>query len=125
MIFLKPDGKIDLEHRAYFLRGAPHRTVVIAAAEDGQLSILSPDLKKVQLRRLPSRIRAVSPHPSDRRLAWVNGKTGSLTVEEFDASSKPDCSLVPGGMDVSAFRGPTCVPARRTTFLGDKVNGDG
>jgi hypothetical protein len=53
MILLKPDGKIDLEHRAYFLRGAPPRTVVIAAAEDGQLSIISPDLKKVQWRRLP------------------------------------------------------------------------
>jgi hypothetical protein len=32
MMFLKPDGKIDLEHREYFLRGAPNRSVVIAAA---------------------------------------------------------------------------------------------
>ena len=87
MMFLKPDGKIDLEHRAYhFLRGAPPRSVVIAAAEDGQLSIVSPDLKKVQLRRLPSKIRAVCPHPAGQHLAWVDGKTGLLAVQEFHGS---------------------------------------
>lgn len=41
MMFLKPDGKIDLEHRACFLRGAPPHSAVIAAAEHSQLSILS------------------------------------------------------------------------------------
>ncbi len=86
MMYLKPDGQIDLKHRAYFLRGAPHRTPVIAAAEDGQLSMLSPDLKNVQMRRLPSKVRAVSPHPSDQRLAWVDGKAGSLTVQDFHGS---------------------------------------
>lgn len=85
-MFLKPDGKIDLEHRAYFLRGAPLRSVVIAAAADGLLSIVSPDLKKVQLRRFPSKARAVSPHPLDQCLAWVDGKTGSLSVQGFDGS---------------------------------------
>jgi hypothetical protein len=59
---------------------------VIAAAEDGQLSIVSPDLKKVQMCRLPSKVRAVSPHPSDQHLAWVDGKTGSLTVQDFHES---------------------------------------
>src|SRR2546430_16948180 len=84
MMFLKPDGRIDLEHRAYFfLRGAPPRSVVLAAAEDDQLSIVSPDLKKVQLRRLSSKVRAVSPHPSDQRLAWVDGKTGLLAVQDY------------------------------------------
>jgi hypothetical protein len=86
MMFLKPDGRIDLEHRAYLLRGAPHRSAVIAAAKDGQLSVLSPDLKEVQLRRLPSKVRAVSPHPLARRLAWIDGKTGSLTVQDFDGA---------------------------------------
>jgi hypothetical protein len=86
MMFLKPDGRIDLEHRACFLRGAPHRSVVIAAAEDGQLSILSPDLQKVQLRRFPSTIRAVSPHPSSQRLAWVDGGAGVLTIHNLDGS---------------------------------------
>jgi hypothetical protein len=86
MMFLKPDGKIDLEHRAYFLRGAPHHSVVIAASEDGSLSILSPGLNEVQLHRFPSKIRAVSPHPSDRRLAWVDGKSGSLRVQDFDGA---------------------------------------
>jgi hypothetical protein len=44
MMFLKPDGMIDLEHRADLLQGTPFRSVVVAAARDGQLSILSPDL---------------------------------------------------------------------------------
>ena len=32
---LEPTGRIDLEHRAYFLRGSPERSVVVAASEDG------------------------------------------------------------------------------------------
>lgn len=87
MMYLKPDGRIDLEHRAnFFLRGAPHQSVVVAAAEDGQVSIVSPDLQTVQLRRLSSRIRAVCPHPSNRRLAWVEGGTGALTIQNFDGT---------------------------------------
>ncbi|OAI38717.1 hypothetical protein AYO40_01810 [Planctomycetaceae bacterium SCGC AG-212-D15] len=84
MMFVKPDGKIDLEHRACVLRGVPQRSVVIAAAGDGQLSILSPDLEVIQVCRLPSKGRAVSPHPLSPRLAWVDGKTGSLTLQQFD-----------------------------------------
>ncbi len=86
MLFLKPDGKVDLEHRAYFLRGAPHQSAVVAAAQDGQLSIINPALKTVRLRRLSSKIRAVSPHPSNRRLAWVDGGSGVLTVQNVDGS---------------------------------------
>jgi hypothetical protein len=84
MMFLKPDGKIDLEYRAFLgLRGTPFRSVVVAAAQDGQLSILSPDLKSVQSCRLPSKVRAISPHPSDQRLAWVDERTGLLSVQDF------------------------------------------
>jgi hypothetical protein len=78
-VFLRPDGRIDLGHRAFFLRGTPGRTVVVAA-EDGHVSILAPDLKAARSLRLPSRLRAVSPHPSDRRLAVVEGDSGSLLV---------------------------------------------
>jgi len=45
-MFLKPHGKIDLNHRAHFLRGTPPMSVVIVAAQDGRYSILSPDLKR-------------------------------------------------------------------------------
>jgi hypothetical protein len=85
-MFLKPDGRIDLEHRAYFLCGAPHQSVTVAAAEDGQLSIIRPDLKAVQLHRLSATIRAVAPHPSKPVLAWVDGESGSLTVQRLDGS---------------------------------------
>jgi hypothetical protein len=86
MMFLKPDGRIDLEHRAYFLRGASHRSVVIAAAEDGQLSILSADLKEMRSSRLSSKVLAVSPHPSERLFAWADGVSGALVVQNLDGS---------------------------------------
>jgi hypothetical protein len=83
-MLLKPDGKIDLRHRAYFLCGAPHQSLVVAATEEGQLSVLSTDLRKVQHLRLRSMIRAVSPHPSDRQLAVVGNDAGSLIVQNLD-----------------------------------------
>jgi hypothetical protein len=36
--------------------------------------------------RLPSKVRAVVLHPSGQRLAWVDDKTGSLTVQDFGGS---------------------------------------
>jgi hypothetical protein len=84
MLLLKPDGRIDLEHRAYFLRGVSQQYVIVAASEDGQLSVVRQESHKPDSHRLPSKVRAVSPHPSGRRLAWVNGDSGLLTVHTFD-----------------------------------------
>lgn len=85
-MFLKPDGKIDLEHRAYLLQGTPLRSVLIAAALDGTFSVVGPGLKEVQVRRFPSKVRAMSLHPSNGRLAWVDGKVGSLIVQDLNGS---------------------------------------
>jgi hypothetical protein len=82
MLVLKPEGRIDLAHRANFLHGAPSRSIVIAAAKDGECSVLTSDLSEVLHRRLPSAVRAVVPHPSGQRLAWVDEKTGLLTLED-------------------------------------------
>jgi hypothetical protein len=86
MMVLKPDGRIDLEHRSYFLGGVPGRSLVVVASAEGLLSILSPDLKEAHSYRYPSKIMAVSPHPSDRRLAVIGGEgqNGSLFVQSLD-----------------------------------------
>jgi hypothetical protein len=80
-MFLKPHGKIDLKHRAFFLQGVPSKTTVIVAAQDGQFSILSTDLKDVRARRIRSTIRAIVPHPTEPIFAFVNGDSGSLIVQ--------------------------------------------
>jgi hypothetical protein len=87
MRVLKPDGRIDLEHRSYFLGGSPGRSLVVSAAPEGLLSILSPDLSQAHPYRYPAKILAISPHPSDRRLALIGGegRLGSLFVHDPDA----------------------------------------
>ena len=97
---LKPEGKIDLDHRAYFLRGAPPRSPLIAAAEDGRMSIVGPDLKSVHPIQLSSKIRAVSPDPVKRRLAWVDGASGGLIVQDFEGSRSLE---LPAGFEDCCF----------------------
>jgi hypothetical protein len=82
MMYLKPDGRIDLEHRSLFLRGDPFRSNVVSAAEDGRMSILSPDLKRVRSLQHSTRIRAVSPNPSGQGFAVVEDGSGSLIVQD-------------------------------------------
>ena len=95
MMVLKPDGRIDLEHRSYFLGGSPGRSLVVSASAEGLLSILSPDLKEAHSYRYPAKILAISPHPSDRRLALIGGegRLGSLFVHDPDA--EPPVGIVP------------------------------
>jgi hypothetical protein len=84
IMFLKPDGRIDLRHRANFLRGAPDKSRVIAAAEDGHFSILSSNLNEARSHRHPSKIRAISLDPTHQQLVVVDGKSGSLTLLDLD-----------------------------------------
>src|SRR5216683_1565293 len=86
MLFLKPEGKIDLDHRALFLRGLPGQSFVIAAAEDGQFSVISSDLSDIHQHRHPTKIRAVAPRPTRQRLALVDGISGCLLIQDFDGN---------------------------------------
>jgi hypothetical protein len=83
MMVLRPGGTIDLEHRAFFLRGVPRQSVIVAAAEDGRFSILGPDLKDAYPDRLSSKIKGISPHPSGQWLAAVGGESGALWVQDL------------------------------------------
>jgi hypothetical protein len=83
MMNLRPDGIVELEHRAYFLRPAQPRTVIVAAAEGGQLSIVTLGSATERVDGLPGKIRGVAPHPSDKRLALRDGAAGSLVVQDY------------------------------------------
>ncbi len=79
MRLLKPEGRIDLDHRAYFLRATPDRSLIIAAYRN-QLSIIGPEMKVAHEIHYPNKLRAVSPHPSGGQFALIDAKNGSLVV---------------------------------------------
>jgi len=82
-MFLKPSGKCDLDHRAYFLRETAGRSAVVAASEEGHVSVFSSDFAPLRRHRLATNLRAISPHPSEQLLAWANGESGSLIVQDL------------------------------------------
>jgi hypothetical protein len=84
MILLKPNGRIDLEHRAYFLRNAPGQSAIIAADKEGRYSIVSADFGESRSYRRSSTLRTISPHPVAPWLALVDNDSGSLIVQTLD-----------------------------------------
>jgi hypothetical protein len=100
MIGFRPGGRIDLEHRAFFLRGGPRSSVAVAAAQDGRFSVLSADLKSAHMDRLPSKIKGISPHPSGQWLAAVGGESGALQLQ--DLSGQRILEVAPPEVDGTA-----------------------
>jgi len=92
---MKPDGRIDLEHRAYFLRGSPGNPVFTAAAEDGHVSLVNLASNSLRLLRPTTKLRAISPHPTEPLFACVDGKSGLLIVQSLAgkkiAEVEPPC----------------------------------
>jgi hypothetical protein len=101
MFFLKPHGKIDLDHRAYFLRGTPAKSGAVAAARGGEFSILTPDWQVVNSSRGPAKIQAVSPQPIDRFFALIEGDAGSLVVRSHDGKQLLELSAPDADEDSS------------------------
>src|SRR4051794_25147699 len=79
----KPDGRIDLEHRAYFLRGSTESSVVVAASEDGHVYLVELASNSARLQRPTTNLRAIFPHPTEPLFAYVDGKSGLLIVQSF------------------------------------------
>ena len=77
---LKPDGRIDLEHRAYFLRGSLGSSAIIAASEVGHVSLVEFGSNSATLQRPTMKLRAISPHPTESLFAYAEGKTGGVLV---------------------------------------------
>ena len=84
---LKPDGRIDLEHRAYFLRGSPDGSGIVAASEDGNVSLVDLASNSVRLQRPTTTLHAICLHPTKLLLACVGGKSGSLVVRSLAGKS--------------------------------------
>jgi hypothetical protein len=80
-MILKPNGKFDLDHRAYFLRGMAEPSAIVAASEDGYASVFGSDFTLLHRHRLAPKLRAVAPHPTEQLLAWANGESGLLVVQ--------------------------------------------
>ncbi|WP_254510988.1 hypothetical protein [Anatilimnocola floriformis] len=95
MLHLKPDGGVDLEHRAtFFLRGSQQR--FLATTHDRLLSIVHPGSQSVQLIQLPEKIRAVCPHPTLECFAWIDATTGSLRIHDFGETGTQITKHLPG-----------------------------
>jgi hypothetical protein len=78
IVLLKP-RTVDLEHRAYFLRSSAGAPFIVAGSTDGFVSVVDSQFG-IGTTRVAPQIRALSPHPFDSGVAWVNGK-GTLMVQ--------------------------------------------
>jgi hypothetical protein len=83
---LKPISRIDLEYRARHLCGSTGRSVIIAASEDGHVSLVDLGKNMIQHQRLSAKVRAIYPHPSEPLFALVDGVSGSLVIQSFDGN---------------------------------------
>jgi len=81
---LKPNGTISLDHRAYFITGSPESSAVIAASQDGHVSIVDFARNTVEVIRPTKSLQAISSHPFEPLFAYVDGKSGSVIVKRFD-----------------------------------------
>lgn len=73
---LKPTGRIDLAHRAEQLRGKPDGSVIVAASADGHVSVVDLRKNETHAHRPSEKVKAISPHPTDPLLAFVDGVSG-------------------------------------------------
>jgi WD40 repeat protein len=81
---LKPTGRIDLEHRAEYLRGRPDGSVIVAASANGYVSIVHLHKEETHPHRPSGKVKAISPHPAEPLFALVDGVSGSLLIQSND-----------------------------------------
>jgi hypothetical protein len=77
---------VDLDHRAFHLRGAPRQSLCVAAAGEGALTLIDVDSGQASSVAGLPKIRDVSPHPSQRLLALIDDGAGKLSVVDFNGS---------------------------------------
>jgi hypothetical protein len=84
---LKPDCSFDLDHRAYFLHGWPRSSRFLAASKDGHVSLVDTASKTTEVYRPTKELRAIGPHPTKPLIAWVDGNSGFLVVQDLNGNS--------------------------------------
>lgn len=78
---MKPSGKIDLEHRAYFLAETSEDSQFVAASGDGHISLVDRSTNSVRCQRPTANLKAISCHPTEPILAYADGETGSISIQ--------------------------------------------
>ena len=81
-----PPRTVELDHRAFHLRGVPRQSLCVAASGEGAVTLVDIESgRTVSLAGLP-KIRDICPHPTRRLLAVIEDATGTLSVMDFDGS---------------------------------------
>jgi hypothetical protein len=85
---------VSLDHRAYYLRGAPQQGVLAAVSADGHVTLIrEASISRLRLRHV-SEIANLSLHPSRALLAYADKVSGELIVATLDGevvhSRKPE-----------------------------------
>ena len=83
-MLLKPHGRIDLELRAFFVRGSATGSIAVSGMDDPRLTIITPDFEAARSFKFPATLKGISLHPSKPLLAWVNGESGLLKIQKLD-----------------------------------------
>ncbi len=82
-ILLVPDSELKLDYCSGFLRIAGQSKLVVAASQDGHITILESDLTTACSRWLRHKIRALAIHPSEELLAIVHDGGRNLVVTDL------------------------------------------
>ena len=81
-----PLKTVNLDHRAYHLRGAPSQSLCVAASSEGAITLVDIDSGRRSFGRMRSKIHDIYPHPSQRLLALIDDEEGKLSVVDFDGT---------------------------------------
>src|SRR5258708_7413678 len=79
-----PTGRIELQHRAFFIRGSTEVGNLVVAANDGRLSILNSDFAASRSHNLSSKIRSIATDSLSGNIAVIEDRSGSLVVLDIN-----------------------------------------
>lgn len=92
-MILKPHRRIDLEHRAFLLRGSATGSVAVAGMDDPRLTIITPDFEAARSFKFPATLKGISLHPSKPLVAWGDGESGLLKIQKLDGPILAEVAL--------------------------------
>lgn len=103
--------KIDLPHRAYFLTSTPTGNVVLAASEEGQVSIINSDSAAVESVKTKS-MSGISIHPDGNSFVSIDQDSGTLQLRSLRGALLSEIEapeILPGGSGAVRRRFEDCL----------------
>jgi hypothetical protein len=79
-----PPGIVNLDHRAFHLRGESCQSLCVAASGDGDVTLVDVDSGQTNAFAGFPKIRDICPHPTRPLLAVIDDAAGSLVVMDFE-----------------------------------------